>query len=370
MKIKMVDLHGQYLGIKDEIDEAITDVLNSAQFINGTQVEQFTKEFAEYLNVDHVIPCANGTDALQIAIMALEFQPGDEIIMPSYNYISAAEVVVLLGLKPVFVDVDRLTFNIDISQIEDKITANTVAIIPVHLYGQCADMEPILRIADQNKLAVIEDNAQSIGAEYTFSDGRVMKAGTMGTIGTTSFYPTKNLGCYGDGGALMINDNVLVEKCKSIANHGQSTVGIHDKIGINSRLDELQAAILRVKLRHLEENINIKRNVADFYDRVFKKCSKIESPFRALYSTHSYYKYVVRMYVNRENLINYLGENNITDELRSIIPVHLQNTYASGTDLTVSVNHFKTALSLPIHAELKDEQIDFISSKLISYLIG
>jgi len=368
MKIKMVDLHGQYLGIKDEIDEAIKSVLDSGQFINGIQLEQFTKEFADYLNVNHVIPCANGTDALQIGIMALDFKPGDEIIMPSYNYISAAEVAVLLGLKPVFVDVDRQTFNIDVSQIEGCITSKTVAILPVHLYGQCTDMEPILRIADQYKLAVIEDNAQSIGAEYTFSDGRVMKAGTMGTIGTTSFYPTKNLGCYGDGGALMINDRDLAEKCRSIANHGQSTSGIYDMIGINSRLDELQAAILRVKLRYLEEFINYKRNIADMYNKAFEKHPKIESPFRAPYSTHTYYKYVLR--VAGWDLSDYLKKNGIPDLPETAIPIHFQPLYKSGGDFPVCNDHYNSVLTLPIHSELTEEKIDFVLSKFILYING
>jgi len=368
MKIKMVDLHGQYLGIKDEIDEAINSVLKSGQFINGDQVEQFCNEFADYLDVNHVIPCANGTDALQIAMMALEFKLGDEIIMPSYNYISAAEVAVLLGFKPVFVDVDAKTFNIDVSQIEAKITSKTVAILPVHLYGQCADMEPILEIANRSKLAVIEDNAQSIGAEYTFSDGKVMKAGTMGTIGTTSFYPTKNLGCYGDGGALMANDKELAEKCWSIANHGQSAKGIHERIGINSRLDEIQAAFLMVKLRNLEEIINIKRNIAKQYDEAFKHIEIIQTPNRAKYSTHTYYKYIAKINgVEIEKLLNHLETEGIPVS-QSLIPLHLLMISKVGVPFPVCEENYNSSLSLPIHPGLSERQIKLISTKLINYI--
>jgi UDP-2-acetamido-2-deoxy-ribo-hexuluronate aminotransferase len=270
-KIKMVDLQKQYLRIKPEIDNAIQNVLSAAAFIQGAEVKTFSASLAAYTGVDHVIPCANGTDALQIAMMVLDLQPGDEVILPVHTYVATAEVIALLKLKPVFVDVDENSFNIDINQIENKITRRTKAIVPVHLYGQCADMEPIIRIADKYGLHVIEDAAQALGANYEFSDGTLEKAGTMGVIGTTSFFPSKNLGCYGDGGAIFTNDASIAEKISMVANHGQKVKYHHDLIGVNSRLDTIQAAILQVKLKYLDQYTKKRNEVAAFYDKHLPK---------------------------------------------------------------------------------------------------
>src|SRR6478672_4543434 len=273
--IQMVDLKQQYAKIKDEVNTAIQDVMDNATFINGKAVTDFASSLAQYLGSSYVIPCANGTDALQIAMMGLDLQPGDEVITPSFTYIATTEVIALLRLKPVFVEVDPKTFNIDPAAVEAAITPKTKAIVPVHLYGQSADMEPIMAIARKHNLYVIEDNAQAIGSDYTFSDGSTRKTGTIGTIGATSFFPSKNLGCYGDGGALFTNDDQLAVKLKMIANHGQSKKYYHDVVGCNSRLDTIQAAVLNIKLRKLDEYIDARRKVADYYDRAFASNPKI-----------------------------------------------------------------------------------------------
>ena len=364
-RIHMVDLHHQYLAIKSEIDAAIQSVLNSTAFIQGPEVSQFADSLAKYLNSKFVIPCANGTDALQIAMMALDCKPGDEVILPVHTYVATAEVIALLGLVPVFTEVDEETFNIDVTQIESKITSRTLAIVPVHLYGQCADMEPILKLAEKHKLHVIEDAAQSLGAVYTFTDGRKRRAGTMGTIGCTSFFPSKNLGCFGDGGAIFTQDSSLADKIKMIANHGQKIKYHHDVIGVNSRLDTLQAAILNVKLKYLDE-YELKRNdVATFYDRELNSLPFLEIPFRSPNSTHVFHQYTVKTKViDRDIFKNYLESKGIPSMIYYPVPLHLQQAYcrseypAGSFEITERLS--RTVISLPIHTELKVNQLSYI----------
>lgn len=369
--IKMVDLHKQYLRIKSEIDEAIERVLTSTAFIQGPEVSEFASSLSKFLNVDHVIPCANGTDALQIAMMALDLQPGDEVILPVHTYVATAEVIALLKLTPVFIDVDEDTFNIDINQIENKITRRTKAIVPVHLYGQCADMEPILEIAEKYGLYVIEDTAQALGAKYTFSDGTVENAGAMGTIGTTSFFPSKNLGCYGDGGAIMTNDSALAEKIRMIANHGQRIKYHHDIIGVNSRLDTLQAAILKVKLRYLDEYERKRNEVAQYYDQHLPK-SFLSLPYRSINSTHVFHQYTVKV-VNRDRneFQKYLTSKNIPSMIYYPVPLHLQKAYqviaSSEGSFPVTEKLSKTVISLPIHTEMKFEELDYICGMIKTF---
>jgi len=291
--IKMVDLKTQYLNIKNELNTALQEVFDDTSFINGPQVNQFATELSEYTGAKFVIPCANGTDALQIAMMALGFKPGDEIIVPAFTYIATVEVIALLGLTPVFIDVDESTFNLNTDQLEEKISSKTVAIVTVHLYGQCSNMEAILKITQNNGIKVIEDTAQAIGAIYTFSDGTKKQAGTIGDIGTTSFFPSKNLGCYGDGGALFTNDATLAQKIKMIANHGQRIKYFHDSIGVNSRLDTLQAAILSVKLKYLDSYTKCRNQVAEKYDIAFKNSTNITTPQRNIDSTHVFHQYTI-----------------------------------------------------------------------------
>lgn len=364
-KIEMVDLRGQYLRIKKEIDQAIQEVLNSTAFIQGEQVQQFAKLLATYNEVEHVIPCANGTDALQIAMMALGYKPGDEIILPVHTYVATAEVIALLGLTPVFTEVDPDTFNIDPNQIQDKITSRTRAIVPVHLYGQCADMESILGVARKNNLDVIEDAAQALGAVYTFLDGKKMYAGTMGTVGTTSFFPSKNLGCYGDGGALLTRDESLAKKIKMIANHGQSIKYQHDIIGVNSRLDTLQAAILIVKLQYLNEYTTARNKVAGFYDEKLSLVKGIKIPQRVKNSTHVYHQYTLKITDGKRNALKkYLEEKGIPTMIYYPTPLHLQKAYRKeGFDVgsfKVTETLSNEVLSLPIHTEMNEEQLLYI----------
>jgi UDP-2-acetamido-2-deoxy-ribo-hexuluronate aminotransferase len=362
-KIKMVDLHTQYLRIKPEIDEAIQNVLSATAFIQGPQVSNFAKALANYTGAKHVIPCANGTDALQIAMMALDLKPGDEIILPVHTYVATAEVIALLGLIPVFIDVDEKTFAIDISQLENKITSKTVAIVPVHLYGQCADMEPLLDIALKHNLHVIEDAAQALGATYTFSTGVTKQAGTMGTIGTTSFFPSKNLGCYGDGGAIFTNSEALAEKIKMIANHGQRIKYHHDIIGVNSRLDTLQAAILEIKLKYLDQYTQRRNEAADYYDRLLSGTPGIEIPYRAINSTHVFHQYTIKV-KNRDGLKTYLEERDIPVMIYYPVPLHFQPAYRQpgfgAGSFPVTERLSKTVISLPIHTEMDAAQIEFI----------
>ena len=371
--IQMVDLKTQYQKIKPEIDKAIIDVLESAAFINGKPVGEFADNLANYLGVKHVIPCANGTDALQIAMMALGLQPGDEVITPSFTYIATTEVVALLRLKPVFVEVDRKTFCMDIDSLRNAITPKTKAIVPVHLYGHAANMEEIIRIATEHNLFVIEDNAQAIGCDYTFSDGTKKKTGTIGHIGTTSFFPAKNLGAYGDGGAISTNDDELASKMKMIANHGQSKKYYHNMVGCNSRLDTLQAVVLNIKLPLLDNYINARRKVALAYDAAFANHPKITTPYRAHYSNHAFHQYTLILEVaNRDGLNEHLASKNIPSMIYYPVPGHRQQMFESfnlGTmDLPITDWLTERVISLPIHTEMEDEQLNFITSSVLEYL--
>lgn len=366
-KLQMVDLRRQYLHIKNDIDAAIQTVIDTTAFINGPDVGTFAGELAQYLGVKHVIPCANGTDALQIALMALDLQPGDEVITPSFTYIATVEVVALLGLKPVFVDVDADTFTMDIESVRQAITAKTKAIIPVHLYGQSVDMAPLLKLAAEHNLPVIEDNAQAIGADYTFPDGSKAKTGAMGTIGCTSFFPSKNLGCYGDGGAMFTNDDALAEKIRMIANHGQKVKYYHEVVGCNSRLDTLQAAILRVKLPCLDGYNNARRTAADAYDAAFSGNPHIETPVRAPYSTHVFHQYTLKLQgVDRDAVSAALTARGIPNMIYYPVPSHKQNMLrafdSAEVQLPVTDALNKCVLSLPIHTELTAEEINLITT--------
>lgn len=371
--IHMVDLKQQYLHIKDKIDAAVAGVIESTVFIGGPQVTGFANNLANYLGVKHVIPCANGTDALQIAMMALDLQPGDEVITPSFTYVATTEVIALLKLKPVFVEVDPKTFCVDPEAIKKAITPKTKAIVPVHLYGQSCQMEEIMAIAKEHHLFVIEDNAQSIGSDFTFKDGSTQKTGSIGHISCTSFFPSKNLGCYGDGGAVCTNDDDLAKKIKMIANHGQKERYYHEIVGCNSRLDALQAAILNVKLPLLDEYINSRRKAADFYDNAFKDNEKITVPYRARYSKHVFHQYTLILEeVDRNGLVTFLAENNIPAMIYYPVPAHKQNMFAKfgGADYNLEKTDWLThrVISLPMHTELAEEQQDFITKKVLEYL--
>ena len=369
-KLKMVDLQGQYMRIKPEIDRAIQDVLTSTAFIQGPQVAAFAGELGAFTGADHVIPCANGTDALQIAMMALDLRAGDEVILPVHTYVATAEVIALLGLRPVFVDVNPDTFNIDHSSLESAITSRTKAIVPVHLYGQCADMEAILRIAEKHKLHVIEDAAQALGAVYTFADGRRKQAGTMGVIGTTSFFPSKNLGCFGDGGAIFTNGAALAEKIRMIANHGQRVKYKHELIGVNSRLDTLQAAILSVKLRYIEEYMQRRSDAADAYDRALRGVRGLEIPVRSAYSTHVFHQYTLKV-SRRDELQKFLAEQGVPTMIYYPIPLHCQpafrmDGFGEGS-FPVAEKLSKSVISLPIHTEMKAAETSYIAKKIIDF---
>ena len=369
----MVDLKQQYTKIKSEVDSAISEVLGSVAFINGPAVTQFTAALSAYTGSRHVIPCANGTDALQIALMALDLQPGDEVITPSFTYIATTEVVALLRLKPVFVEVDPKTFCIDPKALEAAITPRTKAIVPVHLYGQSAPMQEIMAIAQKHGLAVIEDNAQAIGSDYTFSDGTTKKTGSIGTIGATSFFPSKNLGCYGDGGAIFTNDDALAARLKMIANHGQSRRYYHELVGCNSRLDSLQAAILNVKLKRLDEYILARRSAADYYDKAFKNHPKITTPYRASYSRHVFHQYTLVLEgVDRNGLNEFLAGKNIPSMIYYPVPAHRQQMFAAsgGASYQLATTDWLTerVISLPMHTELDDEQLHMISTSVLEYV--
>lgn len=371
--IQMVDLQKQYEKIKDGVDAGIHEVLETAAFIQGKAVSGFATALSAYLGSKHVITCANGTDALQIAMMALDLQPGDEVITPSFTYVATTEVVALLRLKPVFVEVDPKTFCIDPASIEAAITPKTKAIVPVHLYGQSADMEAIMDIADRHNLYVIEDNAQAIGANYTFSSGKVKKTGTIGTIGTTSFFPSKNLGCYGDGGAIVTEDDALADKLRMIANHGQSRRYYHDMVGCNSRLDSIQAAVLNVKLPLLDEYIAARRKAADRYDQGFSGHPKITTPFRARYSDHVFHQYTLILEgVDRNGLNAFLAENNIPSMIYYPVPAHRQKMFeafgGSAYDLETTDWLTERVISLPMHTELEEEQQEYIISKVLAFI--
>ncbi|HVM89438.1 MAG TPA: DegT/DnrJ/EryC1/StrS family aminotransferase [Puia sp.] len=371
--IHMVDLKQQYLKIKNEVDIAIHEVLDSAAFINGKPVGEFADHLAKYLGTKHVIPCANGTDALQISMMALGLEPGDEVITPSFTYVATTEVVALLRLKPVFVEVDTKTFCIDPSAIEKAITPKTKAIVPVHLYGQSAPMEEIIKIAEKYNLFIIEDNAQAIGSDYTFSNGAKKKTGTIGIIGTTSFFPSKNLGCYGDGGAIFTDDDTLANKLKMIANHGQQKRYYHEMVGCNSRLDTLQAAVLNIKLKKLDEYIDGRRKAADYYDKAFSGNAKITIPFRAAYSKHVFHQYTLILEnTNRDKLNEYLATKNIPSMIYYPVPAHRQQMFATfgGSSYNLPATDWLTerVISLPMHTELDEEQLNFISSAVLEFI--
>lgn len=372
MKIQMVDLKGQYLKIKEDIDVGIQECIDSTAFINGPAVKEFQHDFEKYLGVKHVIPCANGTDALQIAMMALNLQPGDEIICPAFTYVATAEVIGLLGLKPVMVDVNADTFDIQLEGLEKYLTPNTKAIVPVHLYGQSADMEQILKFAEKHNLFVIEDNAQAIGSDYTFSDGTVRKTGTIGHIGCTSFFPSKNLGCYGDGGALMTNDDELASKIRMIANHGQEKKYYHKVLGCNSRLDTIQATILKVKLKHLDEYSAARNRMADYYDKNLKGIAEIQIPGRAGNSTHVFHQYTLRVKNGkRDGLQKYLAEKNIPSMIYYPLPLYKQEAFLQyvedGFSLPVTEQLCKEVISLPVHTEFDQEVLDIIIEEIKNY---
>lgn len=366
--LQMVDLKRQYQNIKTEVDEAILNVLSSTAFINGPEVKSFATELASYLGVKHVIPCANGTDALQIALMALGLQPGDEVITPSFTYIATVEVVALLRLKPVFVDVDADTFTMNIESVKKAITDKTKAIIPVHLYGQCVDMEPLLALAKEKNIPIIEDNAQAIGGTYTFADGTKKKTGAMGTIGCTSFFPSKNLGCYGDGGAMFTNDDALAEKLSMTANHGQKVRYYHEMVGCNSRLDSIQAAVLRIKLRKLDEYCDARRAAADYYDLAFKNNSNIITPYRAPYSWHVFHQYTLQVKVNRDKVQEMLAEKGIPSMIYYPVSSHKQEMLKDfgGASYDLPTTDFLNTcvISLPIHTELTQEELKYISDNV------
>lgn len=369
----MVDLAGQYKHIKDEVDQAIQSVIDSTAFIGGPEVKDFQTELETYLKVKHVIPCANGTDALQIAMMALDLKPGDEVITASFTFVATAEVIALLQLKPVVVDVLPDTFNIDPVALEKAITPKTKAIVPVHLFGQCADMETILTIAEKHNLYVIEDTAQAIGAEYTFSDGRKAMAGTMGHIGATSFFPSKNLGCYGDGGAIFSNDDELAKKMRVIANHGSTVRYYHDAIGVNSRLDSMQAAVLRIKLRMLNEYNAARNKAAAFYDKAFADVKQLSTPKRASNSTHVFHQYtLVTDGIDRFKLQEFLQSKGVPAMVYYPVPLHMQKAYQDERykegDFPVTEDLCNRVISLPMHTELSDEQLNFITSSVLEFI--
>jgi len=375
--VQMVDTKTQYQKIKSEVDSAVIKVMESSAFINGKAVHDFASRLSDYLKIKHVIPCANGTDALQIAMMALDLQPGDEVITPSFTYIATTEVIALLRLTPVFVEVDPKTFCIDPSELKKVITSKTKAIVPVHLYGQAAPMEEIMNIARSHNLYVIEDNAQAIGCDYTYSDGKKKKTGTIGHIGATSFYPSKNLGAFGDGGAMFTDDDDLAGKLKMIANHGQSRRYYHDIVGCNSRLDCVQAAILDIKLKHLDEYNAARRKAAAYYDKAFAGHPKIQAPFRAPYSNHVFHQYTLLIEDGdnsaqmRFKLNEYLAGHNVPSMIYYPVPGHRQKMFEHFAVNTVAmpVTDWLTerVISLPIHTELDEEQLQFITSKVLEF---
>ncbi len=372
-KIQMVDLLGQYEKIQQEIDKAVRDVILSTAFINGPEVKAFKADLEKYLDVKHVIPCANGTDALQIAMMALGLKAGDEVITADFTYPATAEVIALLGLSPVLVDVYPDTFDISIEAIEKAITPKTKAIVPVHLFGQCANMERVMQLAKKHSLFVIEDVAQAIGSDYTFSDGKKSKAGTIGHIGCTSFFPSKNLGAYGDGGAMFTNDDEFAAKLKMICNHGQSVQYYHDVIGVNSRLDSIQAAILRVKLRHLDNYAAARNAVASYYDNAFANHPKIKTPVRVKNSNHVFHQYTLTLTgVDRAALREHLSAKGIPAMIYYPVPLHLQKAYAgpqhNDADFPVTKKLCANVISLPIHTEMDEDTLKFITDSVLEFV--
>lgn len=371
--IQMVDLQRQYQRIKEQINASLSDIMEKATFIGGKYVEDFARQLAEYHQANHAVTCANGTDALQISMMALGLKPGDEVITPSFTYVATTEVIALLRLQPVFVDVDPKTFCLNPEEVRRAITPKTKAIVPVHLYGHAAPMDEILEIAREHNLFVIEDNAQGIGCDYTSKDGSVHKTGTLGTVGCTSFFPSKNLGCYGDGGAMITNDAKLAETLKMVANHGQKVRYYHDMVGCNSRLDAMQAAILSVKLPLLDGYIEARRKAADYYDAAFAGNERITTPYRAPYSNHVFHQYTLVLDgVNRDNLVQYLAEQKIPSMIYYPVPAHRQKMFDSfgGNSFSLPVTDWLTerVISLPIHTELDKEQQDYIIEHVLKFV--
>ncbi|WP_284464253.1 DegT/DnrJ/EryC1/StrS family aminotransferase [Chryseobacterium sp.] len=371
-KIQMVDLQSQYYKIKNDVDNAVLNVMDSAAFINGPEVKSFQNELESYLDVKHVIPCANGTDALQIALMALDLKEGDEVITADFTFAATVEVIHLLKLKSVLVDVDYDTFTISTDDLRKAITPKTKAIIPVHLFGQCANMEEILKIAEEHNLYVIEDNAQAIGAEYTFSDGTVKYAGTMSTVGTTSFFPSKNLGCYGDGGAIFTNNDELAHRLRGIVNHGMYERYYHDEVGVNSRLDSIQAAVLRKKLPHLDSYNEARRKAADYYDEAFAGHPNILTPKRSENSTHVFHQYTLRILNGKRNeLQKFLTEKEIPAMIYYPVALRKQKAYFQESNDADFVNTDKLldqVVSLPMHTELDEEQLKYITDAVLEFM--
>lgn len=368
--IQMVDLKRQYEKIKSEVNAAIQGVIDSTAFIAGPDVREFSRELAAYLGVRHVIPCANGTDALQIALMALDLQPGDEVITPSFTFTATAEVIGLLRLKPVFVDVDEAHFTMDPEAVRKAITGKTKAIIPVHLYGQSAEMEPLLEISRHYGIPLVEDNAQAIGGEYLFADGTRKKTGAMGMVGCTSFFPSKNLGCYGDGGAMFTNDDALAERLQMIANHGQKVRYYHEMIGCNSRLDSIQAAVLRIKLRHLDAYCKARQAAAAYYDEAFSGQENLVVPYRTSYSTHVFHQYTLKLLnTDRDAVVKEMAERNIPTMIYYPVPCHKQKMFESLLPqmpmLPVTEVLQEQVISLPMHTELTEAELAFISNHFL-----
>jgi len=369
----MVDLQSQYKKLQPEIDQTILDVIGSAAFINGPEVHQFQADLEKYLDVKHVIPCANGTDALQIAMMGLGLEQGDEVITADFTFAATVEVIALLKFTPVLVDVEADTFNMDIDALKKAITPKTKAIVPVHLFGQCANMEAILEVAKEYNLFVIEDTAQAIGADYTFSNGKSKKAGTIGDIGTTSFFPSKNLGCYGDGGAIFTNDDELAHTIRGMVNHGMYKRYYHDVVGVNSRLDSVQAAVLRLKLPHLDHYCDARRKAAEYYNEGFSKSDKITTPVTNDFSTHVFHQYTLKVKdVDRNALHQHLLDSNIPNAIYYPVPLHLQKAYADARykeeDFVVTNELIETVISLPMHTELEKDQQDFIINTILDFV--
>ncbi|SHN05712.1 dTDP-4-amino-4,6-dideoxygalactose transaminase [Chryseobacterium carnipullorum] len=371
-KIQMVDLQSQYYKIKNDVDNAVLNVMDSAAFINGPEVKSFQNELESYLDVKHVIPCANGTDALQIALMALDLQEGDEVITADFTFAATVEVIHLLKLKSVLVDVDYDTFTISPEEIRKAITPKTKAIIPVHIFGQCANMEEILKIAEEHNLYVVEDNAQAIGAEYTFADGTQKYAGTMATVGTTSFFPSKNLGCYGDGGAIFTNNDELAHRLRGIVNHGMYERYYHDEVGVNSRLDSIQAAVLRKKLPHLDSYNEARRRAADYYDEAFSGLTDILTPKRSENSTHVFHQYTLRITNGKRNeLQKFLTEKDIPAMIYYPVALRKQKAYYQESNDADFVNTDKLldqVISLPMHTELDEEQLKYITDAVLEFM--
>ena len=366
--ISMVDLKSQYVRLKSDIDNAIAEVINQTNFIKGSALKNFEQELAQYLNVKHVIGVGNGTDALQIALMSLDLSPGDEVIVPAFTYVATAEVIGLLGLKPVMVDIDSNNFNILTNELEKVITTKSKAIVPVHLYGQSAPMDDIIDFAKKHNLYIIEDNAQSLGSSYHFGNNKSSKTGTIGHIGCTSFFPSKNLGCFGDGGAISTNDDQLADKMRMIANHGQNQKYVHDRIGINSRLDSIQAAILSVKLKELDDFNKRRQSVAKIYDDEFSSVEEIITPYREKYTEHVYHQYTIKVEESkRDQLKSFLSDFNIPSMIYYPIPLYKQKAFSSyyaGTDLINTEALCKQVLSLPMHTEMDNEIQYYITNKV------